>query len=236
MEVIEMNSTQLKIFAMITMLLDHIGTVFYPQIMIFKIIGRLAFPIFCYFIAEGYIKTRNRKKYALRLLIIALISQLPFITVFRQAFGENFLALNTIFDLFLGLIAIWLYDSLKLKHNIIIIWRIAILAFFLRIDGDFMGIFMIYFFFKYHDNFNKMAKKQILLIGISQIIYMLYMLAYGVPLIALLNLQMWEQLFSILALIPIKYYNGKKGKNIKYAFYVFYPLHLLVIYLIKINL
>ncbi|WP_461613551.1 TraX family protein [Clostridium sp. Marseille-QA1073] len=192
-----MNSTQLKIFAMITMLLDHIGTVLYPQIVIFKIIGRLAFPIFCYFIAEGYIKTRNRKKYALRLLIIALISQLPFITVFRQAFGENFLALNTIFDLFLGLIAIWLYDTLKLKHNIIIIWGIAILAFLLRIDGDFMGIFMIYFFFKYHDNFNKMAKKQILLLGISQIIYMLYMIAYGVPLIALLNFQMWEGLFSI---------------------------------------
>ena len=231
-----MNSTQLKIFAMITMLLDHIGTIFYPEVIAFKIIGRLAFPIFCYFIAEGYLKTRNKKRYALRLLIIALISQLPFIKTFRLAFGENLLLLNTIFDLFLGLIAIWLYDTLKLKHNIIIIWIIGILAFFLRIDGDFTGVFMIYFFFKYHDDFEEIVKKQILLTCIAQVFYILFMVYYGMPVKAILNLQMWEQFLSLLALIPIKYYNGKKGKNIKYAFYIFYPLHLLVIYLIKINL
>lgn len=231
-----MNSTQLKIFAMITMFLDHIGTIFYPEVIAFKIIGRLAFPIFCYFIAEGYLKTRNKKKYALRLLIIALISQLPFIKTFRLAFGENLLLLNTIFDLFLGLIAIWLYDTLKLKHNIIIIWIIGILAFFLRIDGDFTGVFMIYFFFKYHDDFEEMVKKQILLTCVAQVFYVLFMVYYGMPVKAILKFQMWEQFLSLLALIPIKYYNGEKGKNIKYAFYVFYPLHLLVIYLIKINL
>jgi len=236
MEVIKMNSTQLKIFAMITMFLDHIGTIFYPEVIAFKIIGRLAFPIFCYFIAEGYLKTRNKKKYALRLLIIALISQLPFIKTFRLAFGENLLLLNTIFDLFLGLIAIWLYDTLKLKHNIIIIWIIGILAFFLRIDGDFTGVFMIYFFFKYHDDFEEMVKKQILLTCVAQVFYVLFMVYYGMPVKAILKFQMWEQFLSLLALIPIKYYNGEKGKNIKYAFYVFYPLHLLVIYLIKINL
>ncbi|MEW9096397.1 MAG: TraX family protein [Clostridiaceae bacterium] len=229
-----MNSTTLKLFAIIAMLLDHIGTVLYPQVIIFKLIGRLAFPIFCFFIAEGYLKTRNKKKYMLRLFICALISQIPFTLVFRQAFGESFFALNTIFDLFLGLVAIYLYDNSKSKYRIAFVWVIAIAAFFLRIDGDFTGVFSIYFFFKYHDSFKDIVKNQIFLILMSQLAYSAYMLLLGVPVQYLLSLDMLMQLLAILALIPIKLYNGEKGFNIKYLFYAFYPVHLSLLYLIKI--
>lgn len=237
-----MNSSQLKIIAMITMLLDHIAWILFPNIAIFHIIGKIAFPIFCFMIAEGYIKTRNRKKYLIRLLLIAAISQIPFLMTFRLAFGNQMFGFNTIFDLALGLIAIWIYDKKDSKYSLIAVWIISILALLLQIDGDFAGIWLIYFFFKYHNDFKTMAKKVCMFtilevfIYIAQIFIMCFM--NGQPLNNCLSyafsFNTLESLFSVLALIPIKYYNGKKGLNIKWLFYIFYPAHLLILYAIRV--
>lgn len=237
-----MNSSQLKIFAMITMLLDHIAWILFPSIAIFHIIGRLAFPIFCFMIAEGYIKTSNRKKYLIRLLLIAVISQIPFLMAFKLAFGNQMSGFNTIFDLALGLIAIWIYDKKDSKYTLLAVWVISILALFLQIDGDFTGIWLIYFFFKYHNDFKTMAKKVCMftllaaIIYISQIFIMYFM--NGQPLNICLtyafSFNTLECLLSIFALIPIKFYNGKKGLNIKWLFYIFYPAHLLLLYGIRV--
>lgn len=239
-----MNSSQLKILAMITMLLDHIAWVLFPNIIIFHIIGRIAFPIFCFMIAEGYIKTKSKKKYLLRLLLIAVISQIPFLMTFTLAFGNQMFGFNTIFNLALGLIAIWIYDKKDSKYSLIAVWIISILATLLQIDGDFTGIWLIYFFFKYHDDFKTMAKKVCMFTVLATIINIVIVIAlYLMNGQSLNNSIHWalsfntlESLISVFALIPIKYYNGKKGLNIKWLFYIFYPTHLLIIYSIKVFL
>ena len=73
-----MNRNTLKIIALITMIIDHIGLVFFPEMVIFRIIGRMAFPIFAFFIAEGWYYTKNKKKYVLLLFVFMIISWVPF--------------------------------------------------------------------------------------------------------------------------------------------------------------
>lgn len=73
-----MNATCLKTIALCSMLVDHIGTVFFPNIFLFSILGRLAFPIFCFFIAQGFVHTSHIKKYLLKLLGFSFLSEIPF--------------------------------------------------------------------------------------------------------------------------------------------------------------
>ncbi|MBU5440183.1 conjugal transfer protein TraX [Tissierella sp. MSJ-40] len=235
-----MTGFQLKLLAIITMLIDHIGAIFFPQYGIFKIIGRLAFPIFAFFIAQGYLRTRNVKKYMLRLFIIALISQIPFLYTFREAFGEGFSALNTIFNLLMGLIAIYLYDKSNWKGRQLFIWIFAILSFLLKMDGDITGVFMVYFFYKYHDDFKKLTGRMVILYILYSVFVILYFASMGMPIKMFFTpegkymlIQILVQFFALLALIPIKTYNGQKGYNLKYLFYIFYPAHLIILYLIK---
>jgi len=119
-----MSSFVLKIFAIISMLIDHASFAFYGKFSPWNYLGRLAFPIFAYQISEGYIHTSNLRKYFLRLLVFALISQIPF-SLFLSMYSDNFY-LNIFFTLLLGLLAITVYDKLngvdckdnKLRHRI----------------------------------------------------------------------------------------------------------------------
>jgi len=114
-----MDAFVLKITAIISMVFDHSGyLIFNGELSYFNYIGRLAFPIFAFQIAEGYIHTRNFKKYAMRLGIFALISQIPFFLFAHYVVGEGFV-LNVLFTLFLGLAAIYAYDKcMKMRHFI----------------------------------------------------------------------------------------------------------------------
>ncbi len=246
-----MNTSTLKLIGIIAMLLDHIGCIFFQDIYVFQIIGSLAVPIFCYFIAEGYYKTRDVKKYLLRIVGLAIISQIPFIMTFRLAFGETISMLNTIFDLALGLVAIWLYDMAKFKGKFIIIMIAALIGIFAGIDGDYYIVLLIYIFYRYHNNFGKMALWMSVLTGISIFFWPAYGMFYGVThgislgnfiqgmttpeYIEAVSVYL-EQIFYLLALIPIKLYNGERGRNVKLLFYGFYPLHLIVLYAIKMFL
>ena len=95
----------LKAFAMATMLIDHIGLMFFPEMMIFRTIGRMAFPIFAYFIACGYDYTSSLKHYIKRLLIVGLITQVPY-SFLNTAFEFTPLHFNILFTLILGLLFI----------------------------------------------------------------------------------------------------------------------------------
>ncbi|MFZ5968269.1 MAG: TraX family protein [Bacillota bacterium] len=103
------RNDMLKLFAMFTMLIDHIGYIFFPQYRIFRTIGRLAFPIFAYQVATGYTKTSNLKNYARRLFHFALLSQIPY-SFFSPDLKFDPLHLNIMFLLLFSLGIIYVYD------------------------------------------------------------------------------------------------------------------------------
>jgi len=109
-----MDAFTLKIIAMITMLIDHTGHLIFGDFSYFNYIGRLAFPIFAFQISQGYIHTKDFKKYAFRLAVFALIAQIPFMLFISIITGAFFTwYLNIFFTLLLGLLAILAYDKLS---------------------------------------------------------------------------------------------------------------------------
>ena len=137
-----MTSFILKIIACISMTIDHFGYAFFPEQKVLIYLGRLAFPIFSFQIVEGYIHTKNLKKYILRLVILGAISQYPFYLVF----GGNELYLNTIYTLLLGLIGLILYDKNKIIGIIYVILT-TILFSYIHIDYGRIGIILIFCFY-----------------------------------------------------------------------------------------
>lgn len=121
-----LSGAQLKLIAILSMLIDHVNkALIYPKLVsnngilttvsnIFDIIGRIAFPLFCFMLVEGFFKTRSRKKYLLNLLIFGVISEVPF-DMFTTASFFNTNWNNVMFTLALVLITIWSIDILKEK-------------------------------------------------------------------------------------------------------------------------
>src|SRR5215831_10173215 len=133
------------------MVIDHIGLFFFPQILVFRIVGRLAFPLFAWLIANGAYYSKNIKKYLGRLFFFALVAQVPFIAINRlidPSFGE----LNVLFTLFLGLNAIALIkDSKRMVRTVIIVLFSALIASICNAEYGAMGVLAVvvcYFLFK----------------------------------------------------------------------------------------
>lgn len=218
------KSNMLKMIAILTMTIDHIGAVLFPCQMWLRYIGRLAFPIFCFLIVEGYFHTRNVKKYLSRLFLFALISEIPFDLTFKgKIFDWSYQ--NVFWTLFLGLLAIYLGTWLKCKYPsftdntafVLTFLGASVIAFLASTDYNAFGVWMIAVFFL----FRNQKLKQFIFTAIIQV------LMYPV------------QLFALFAFIPIFLYNGKKGiksKVLQWTFYVFYPVHLLIIYGINLYL
>lgn len=216
-----MSSFVLKIIAVIAMIIDHSGYIIFNSFSFMNYIGRLSFPIFALLITEGYIHTRNLKKYFLRLLIFAFISQVPFTLLFP---GSS--TLNILFTLALGLLAITIYNKLNNKIlGILFVTLLAILAQFLHFDYGWFGISIIFIFYIFKN------KKLYMNLFFSFTTFINY-LFYFAKTLRIEYLLIF--LCCTLSLVPINFYNGKKGKNIKYFLYAFYPLHLIVLYLIKL--
>ncbi len=214
-----MNGLVLKIIALITMIIDHYGAIFYNGVDSYRIIGRLAFPIYCFLLVEGFIHTKNFKKYAERLLIFALISELPFDLAFYGELG--FQHQNIFFTLFFGLVAMYFLDIYpKYTKKIFILYIALLLATVLAVDYSFIGILYIMTFY-FTKNLKK--KRRFLIVGITLFI---------INLITGSSLQH----YAIFALPILYLYNGKPGlkhKVVQVLFYAAYPLHLIVFYLIN---
>lgn len=215
-----MSGLLLKITALVTMIIDHYGAIFQSNITYYRIIGRLAFPIYCFLLVEGYTHTSNFKKYASRLLIFAFISEIPFDLAFYGKLG--FAHQNIFFTLFIGLAAIYFIDNKEGKYNVdktLVIVAACILATLLQTDYQFIGIVYILSFYFTR---NLLMKKRLQIVALIMIA---------------INLSAgWLQQFSVLALIVIYFYNneqGVKNKFLQTSFYAAYPLHLLILYLIK---
>jgi hypothetical protein len=241
-----MTTSMLKVIAILLMLIDHTGAVIFPQAIILRLIGRLSFPIFAYLIVVGYTKTKSFTKYLTRLVIFAALSQIPF----SLAFGEkltifsfsDFLSffvgspnphLNIFFTLALGLLAIRIWDIEESElGRIIIILSLAITAKVLHTDYNTYGIAMILAFYIFRHNKIKTVISQTIvyiLFDASQVLFYVHKF----PDITL-DFAWFSQVLSLLALIFIFKYNHTKGKDLKYVFYAFYPLHLLILGLIRL--
>ena len=224
-----MSAFVLKLIAVFSMTCDHFSYLIFGNFSFLNYIGRIAFPIFAYQITEGYTHTRNLKKYFLRLFIFALISQVPFM-LFYSIISPSF-HLNIFFTLLLGLCSITIYDTLDkrvcahkhihLLYKLLGIICVAILAFLATItkcDYQYFGVISIFIFFLFRNNKFLMNLSFIALVFIyygKYILYTRYLLII---------------IFTISPLIFINLYNYKKGKDTKYFLYLFYPLHLLIIY------
>lgn len=236
-----MSAYTLKIIAIIAMLIDHIAWAFVPtgtilgQVM--HTIGRITAPIMSYFISEGFYHTHNVKKYALRLGIFAIISHIPYYYFMNGqlpiSFANGFqfkIQTSVIYTLLLGLISLIIWNSEKIDKKLKILLIILICIIAIPGDWSFITVLWILFFGMNHNNFSDQVSS-FTIISIPIIVSPLLML--------LNNYNDWyKQIFHIgilLAIPLLKQYNGKPGgnKNSKWFFYIFYPLHLLILGLIK---
>ena len=233
----DISGFQLKILALVTMAIDHIGAVLLEQNphyaeasvqyldFVFRTIGRLAFPLFCFFIVEGFHYTRNRKKYAIRLLVFALVSEIPFDMAFNGRILEGKYN-NVGFTLLIGMLSIWVLDTFlgrirqkygdrfqgKLLEGLTIgavLVVVYLLEYFLiKSDYGAAGVFAIIFLYLFSDR--KMLGFAITVVWLG--------LTCGII-----------EFISICDLLPLHFYQGRQGRKMKYLFYIFYPVHLLIL-------
>ncbi|TCK97766.1 TraX protein [Natranaerovirga hydrolytica] len=217
-----MSSTTLKYIAILSMFIDHIGAILFPEIIGFRIIGRLAFPIFAFLLTEGFIHTKNIKRYTLRLVFFAIISEIPFnMAFYNRLFYMGHL--NIFFTLLLGLVSLILFEKYKDKKNLVgslCVYMVMIIGLLLNVDYSIYGVLMIFVFYYFRYEY----KKIVIYIGAINTIIALSSFSIN------MNLQSLIQLFAIVSLAVIALYNGQKGKQIQYFFYIFYPLHLMILY------
>ena len=227
-----LSGAQLKLTAILSMLIDHVNkALIYPNLVsnngilttvsnIFDILGRIAFPLFCFMLVEGFFKTRSRKKYLLNLLIFGVISEVPF-DMFTTASFYNTNWNNVMFTLALVLITIWSIDILKGKMqklpkalwyfvSLLIVLIMCIVAMFLALDYEHHAILMGYFFYLFHD-------------------MRVFSILFGYA-------SMYTQPWSLLGFGLTLTYNGQRGKQNKWLNYWFYPVHLLILGILRLYL
>lgn len=213
------NNFTLKMIAIVTMIIDHVGYIFVPPYTayheVFRAIGRISFPIFCFLIVEGFFHTRSHVNYLIRLSVFALLSEIPFdLAFYRTLFYWD--SQNVFITLALGLFAIFCLEELNNRRIFIIPLLLSgCAAYFLRCDYGIGGVILICMFYLTRHN-------PYIRIFLTAII--LY-LCYGA-----------FELYALIALIPILAYNGKRGPHAKMIFYWIYPLHLLILYGLKVLL
>lgn len=221
-----LNGAQLKYIAFISMLIDHANNALITPLLdgqgfllhlsnLFSILGRIAFPIFVFFIVEGFFKTRSRKKYLATLLIFGVISEVPFDMFTSRVFFDPYWN-NMMFTLALSLVTIWVVDILKARIknrplwylvSIIIVAIFAFLAMQLSLDYDYHAVIVAYLFYVFYD-------KPIIGAGLGY-------------------LSIIKELYSILGFGMTLTYNGQRGKQYKWFNYFFYPVHILILGLLR---
>ena len=269
-----MSSFVIKIIAMVTMFCDHLSRAIYGfgETTFLNYIGRFAFLLFCFQIVLGYKKTKSLKKYMLRLLIIGIISQLPY-SLFFNSFGCN-KNLNVDFTLLLGLLSIAIinfhidkdnkisfrdknysffkFDSIKsIVIFIIKVILISIICFIVCNSKKYFGygieynykaiLFMIsiYLFYPFETKYNipKLVLYVLTILIFAFAEAQSWLGSYSIKLPTFyttkdFTIYICIYIFCIIGgLIPLLY-NGKKGKSIKWITYLFYPVHLFLLYVL----
>lgn len=203
----------MQYIAMASMLIDHIGVLFYPNEVIWRIIGRLAFPLYAYGIVIGYTHTSNLRKYMIRIVFLAVIAQLPF------SFAFQTFQLNIIFTLFFSLIGITLFD--KVKNNTFRLISIAFLIFIMEYIPMDYGAYSLFLtlFYRYKKTWQTFIL-HILLNGI----FLLYK-GWDIQMVSVLS-----TLFIIM--IP-QFENVGREHTPQWLWRSFYPAHLFILAIIS---
>lgn len=242
------TGSAVKMIAIISMLIDHIAATILERIIkeqnlntmlvmgqmepivveyyIMRIIGRLGFPIFIFLLVEGLSHTRNQWKYLLRMLVFAFVSEIPFDFAFNlnkeEIFSGHILEFhyqNVFFTLTIGLaviIGIKAVQSIELEYvlKMLVIFGTAFvgmgLAFLLRTDYGAIGVLAIVIMYLFRE-------WKLLAVAMSCVILMF---------------SSFLEISAFLILLPIRAYNGERGWKLKWIFYAFYPVHLLILWLI----
>ena len=219
------SGAQLKYIAFLSMLVDHVNkALIYPMLTgkgfldflsdLFDIFGRIAFPLFMFFLVEGFFKTRNRLRYLLYLIVFGIISEVPFdlcqSAVIFQPYSNN-----VMFTLALTLVMIWIIDELKVPTkifwypiSIVIVAGTCLLSMIWGLDYEWHGILIGYFFYIFRNN----------------------------PIFAIIGgyLSLIKTPWALLGFGLTLTYNGERGKQNKILNYSFYPVHLLILGLLRL--
>lgn len=206
-----LSGSQLKVFAILIMTIDHVGAILYPQHAILRNIGRLAFPIFAFLIVEGMAYTHDAKKYLMRLAIFALVSEIPFNLAFYRSVSYV-RAQNIFFTLLIGALCIYIWENARNQlTGFLFLYLLSLSADFLSTDYGTLGVWLIFALYLFKDDIFK----------IFIVLFVINVLLFdGI------------QDYATFAIIPICLYNGKRGFGMKHFFYVYYPLHLLALFAI----
>ena len=242
----------LKIIAVVTMLIDHTAaTILERGLMgelsidfiteqnrptwmgiyfIMRVIGRMAFPIYCFLLVEGFTYTKNRGKYALRLFLFAFISEVPFDLAFKKSWWDPSYN-NVFFTLFLGLLAIIALDWVRRNWKAVDdagskgVWFVSNLLKCIVLATITLGMMAIADLVLHMDY----GAGGVAAIIVMFLLYKNRMLAFGVMVVVLTLVSSTLEIVAMLMLLPLHFYNGTRGRQVKYAFYAFYPVHLLVL-------
>lgn len=211
------NRFEMKILAILTMFIDHVGAVFFPNDMTWRLIGRFSFPIFALLLVEGFFHTHSKVKYIKRMLLLAFISEIFYDLVFyhRIFYLQD---QNILFELSLGLILFTFLEKYQDKSWLLKIFLVTIACLISKLfcfNYGIYGIIFLYFCFLMHDKIYRLAG----LIFLLNVIF----IAIGDFFVL--------QLFSFLAIFLFLFYNGEQGKKGQYFFYVFYPVHLIILFI-----
>lgn len=230
------DALTLKLLAMALMLLDHTWATVW-SVPWFTMAGRLAYPIFAFQIVEGFYHTSDRKRYMKRMLLFALISEIPFNLMVGNGFVYPFHQ-NVMFTFLLALLLMnWMENSRgSLPKYLGVSAVCVVLGFVLGIatfvDYNHYGIFIVFlFYWTYKRPFGRLIQ----LLGLVYICDAMAGLVFPVELFGR-TVEIGQQMLAVLALIPIWLYDGRQGyhsKPLQYACYAFYPVHILVLYLLS---
>lgn len=223
-----LDTNFLKIVAIICMAIDHIGKVFFPDNITMAVIGRIAFPLFAYCLVVGCLYTSNFKRYILRLSIFAIVSQPIFNMAFHptwEQFLQEFFSVNIFFTLIAGVLAV--RALMNIKKNWWMLLITVAMEILIGLDYGFYGIILMVIFY--------LCRNKSWLSALLALAWMLWNFSVG-DFLHIGPIGVDQQFFAVLALPFIYFHTHINPKINKYFFYVFYPVHLLLIFILRMIL
>lgn len=251
-----LSGAALKIIACVSMVIDHFAAIVLWNYLrqsaaagnqnpwlediyhVGRAIGRIAFVLFAYLLAEGFLYTGSRKKFLLRLGAFALISEIPFDLAFSGTCFD-WSSQNVFFTLFLGVLALCMWEwadgcagafiSAICRYGAVALCGLA--AYWIKSDYCYTGVFLIFIFYLMHDTglvCKALAASAVLLLGVWSANCLRYGESFSLKYLFFFSLR---EMYGLAAFVPIALYDGTRGRQLpKWFWYGFYPAHILLLY------